>query len=118
MDLETATNEVTQTLNALEAEWRGDFSQNLAMAQSAMHALSRELGTDVADIIDEAGIGNNLIVLRTFYELGKCGSAPVIRQAEAAHLIQALQQTDAYRKAGPAHDLLVSVIQDLYQIVH
>jgi hypothetical protein len=118
MDLETATNEVTQTVDALEREWGESFSQNLVTAQSAVAALSQELGTDVADIIDAAGIGNNLIVLRTFYELGKGGSAPVIRQTEAAHLIQALQQTDAYKRSGPAHELLVNVIQDLYQITN
>jgi hypothetical protein len=118
MQMDPVTNEVTQTLDALEREWGSNFGANLRVAQSVVSALSQELGTDVADIIEEAGIGNNLIVFRTFYELGKGGSAPVIRRNEAAHLIQALQQTEAYRKAGPAHDLLVNVIQDLYQITN
>lgn len=56
-----------ESLKALRNEWGGDFEKNLTLAKRAFSSLG---GMELKELLDETGLGDDPVFLKTFYHIG------------------------------------------------
>lgn len=66
--LDTGAKALKAAGEELQGEWGGNFNRNLAYAQRAMTHIG---GAELKEVMDKTGLGNNTVIAKAFYKIGK-----------------------------------------------
>src|SRR5687767_13229347 len=58
------TPEEAQHISPLQQEWGSNWQANVEAAQGVVESLSKDLGTDVADFLEDSRLGSHPIVIK------------------------------------------------------
>jgi hypothetical protein len=105
--------------DSLKAEWGSSWEANLTAAQGMVDNLSKDLGYDVADFLEDSRLGSHPIVVKAMAAWSRGEPGPEVSPAEARAIIDMAMKSDLYRKGDSrARDTLLDVVQALYRVVH
>jgi hypothetical protein len=108
-----------QALQPLRQEWAGRWDANVAAAQGIMESLSKDLGYDVADVLEDPRLGSHPTVVRAMFERSQGRPGPEVSGAEAKAILDMARKSDLYQKGDSrARDTLIDVVSALYRVVH
>lgn len=117
------------TMAALTKEWGQASEQNMAITKKAVETFG---GPDLMKYLDESGLGNDLRIVKAFYNAGKrtldsdihgSGQRLIAGPVEAQEKIRVLETNPENRKiltnrGHPDHKKLVAEREALYNIVY
>jgi hypothetical protein len=108
-----------QAIAPLKAEWGADWEANVTAAQGMVESLSKDLGYDVSDFLEDSRLGSHPIVIKAMYAWSRGEPGPDISAAEANAILAMVRKSDLYQKGDSrARDTLLDVVQALYRVVH
>ena len=67
-DLEMRQAALTEGNKAMQAEWKDKFDENSTITARAVKAFG---GDDLKKYLDESGLGNNPVLVKTFFNIGR-----------------------------------------------
>jgi hypothetical protein len=108
---------IQEALQPLKDEWKGDYDKNIAAAQGVVAHMTREMGTDVAEVFDT--IGNSPRVIRALYEWSQGRDGGDLTPDDAKEVIGLIQKSEVYQR-GISHtsEVLRNVMAALYQAAY
>jgi hypothetical protein len=113
------TLEEGQALTSLQQEWGASWQANVEAAQGVAESLSKDLGMDVFDFLEDSRLGSHPTVVRAMFEWSQGRPGPDVTPAEAKAILDMARQSDLYLKgSSKARDTLLDVVSALYRVVH
>jgi hypothetical protein len=113
------TPEEAQHISPLQQEWGSNWQANVEAAQGVVESLSKDLGTDVADFLEDSRLGSHPIVIKAMYAWSRSEPGPDISAAEAKAILDMARKSELFQKGDSrARDTLLDVVQALYSVVH
>jgi hypothetical protein len=106
-------------LQPLRQEWAGQWDANIEAAQGVVESLSKDLGYDVADFLEDSRLGSHPTVIKSMWSWSRGEPGPDISAAEARSILDMARKSELYQKGDSrARDTLLDVVQALYRVVH
>jgi hypothetical protein len=113
------TPEEGQALTSLQQEWGASWQANVEAAQGVAESLSKDLGMDVFDFLEDSRLGSHPTVVRAMFEWSQGRPGPDVTPAEAKAILDMARKSDLYLKGDSrARDTLLDVVSALYRVVH
>jgi chemotaxis regulatin CheY-phosphate phosphatase CheZ len=108
---------IQEALQPLRDEWRGDFDKNIAAAQGLVEHMTKEMGTDVAEVFDT--IGNSPRVIRALYDWSQGRDGGDLTPDDAKAIIGLIQKSEVYQRGiSQTSEVLRNVMAALYQAAY
>jgi hypothetical protein len=113
------TPEEGEAIASLKTEWGADWEANVTAAQGVVESLSKDLGYDVADFLEDSRLGSDATTIKAMYDWSRGEPGPEIGAAEAQAILDKVRKSALYQKGDSrARDTLLDVVQALYRVVH
>jgi hypothetical protein len=113
------TPEEGEAIASLKTAWGADWEANVTAAQGVVESLSKDLGYDVADFLEDSRLGSDATTIKAMAAWSRGEKGPDISPDEAHAILTKVRKSALYQKGDSrARDTLLDVVQALYRVVH